>query len=62
MKNRTLKNWKSSLMGVILLSIATVALCTGHATLTEFLAFLPFPLGMIYVRDSIFNINSKQNG
>ena len=54
MKTRIVKNWKSSLLGLSLIIIAGAALMTGKCTLTEFGAFLPFALGLIYVKDTIF--------
>lgn len=56
MKYRVFKNWKTSIIGALLLIIAAVALFTGKATLAEFVAFVPFCLGLIYVKDSVFKI------
>ena len=57
MKQRIIKNWKSSLLGLSFVIIATAALMTGKCSLTEFGAFMPFALGLIYVKDSIFKAN-----
>jgi hypothetical protein len=54
MKKRIFKNWKSSLVGLGLIAIATAALLTGKCTLTEWGLFLPTGLFMIYAQDSIF--------
>lgn len=62
MKKRIIKNWRSSLMGLVLVIIATAAMYTDRIGWTEFLAFLPFALGLIYVQDSIFNPNPDDNG
>jgi len=57
MKNRILKHWKSSLLGFILLMVAVITYAKGLTTLGELTSFLPFCLGLIYVKDSIFNPN-----
>lgn len=57
MKNRVFKNPKSTALGVFLLGVATWAVVTGKASLTELTAFMPFCIGLIYVKDSIFKPN-----
>lgn len=57
LEDRMIKNWKSSLLGAILIVIASAALLTGKATLTEFMVFLPSALILIYTRDTIFKLN-----
>lgn len=59
MTNRIFKNWKSSLIGIILLISAGAFCWFGKITFTEFAAFVPFCLTLIYVQDSIFKINPK---
>jgi hypothetical protein len=56
MKNRVFNNWKTSLLGLVLLTISAVAMLTGKATLTEFFISIPTILGLIYVKDSIFKV------
>lgn len=59
MKKRVICNWKSSVIGLLFLIAAWVAFFLRIATLTEVAAFMPFCLGLIYVKDSIFKINSS---
>ena len=59
MNNRVFKNWKSSVLGLVLLVVSCLAMLTGKATMTEFYISLPTIIGFIYVKDSIFNPKSK---
>jgi len=56
MKKRVIENWQSSLIGFVLLAIASVALFQSIVTWKEYVSFLPFALGWIYVQDTIFKI------
>jgi hypothetical protein len=56
MKNRVFKNWKTSVLGLLLLAISTIAMLTGKASMTEFYISLPTILGFIYVKDSVFKV------
>jgi hypothetical protein len=58
MKNRIFNNWKTSVLGLLLLAVSAVAMLTGKATMTEFYISLPTILGFIYVKDSIFKPKS----
>ncbi|NLF44038.1 MAG: hypothetical protein GX587_15195 [Bacteroidales bacterium] len=58
MKNRIFKNPKSSILGLLLLGFACFAVMTGKASLSELIAFAPFCLGLIYVKDSVFKPKS----
>ncbi len=60
LQKRVFKNWKTSLLGVVLLTVALFALLTGKATLTEVAVFLPTCLFLIYARDTFFKINPKE--
>jgi hypothetical protein len=57
MKNRVFKNWKSSILGLVLLGVSITAMLTGKATMTEFYISLPTIIGFIYVKDSVFKVN-----
>lgn len=57
MKDRVFKNWRTSLLGLALIGVSTAALFMGYATFEQFAAFLPFCLGFIYVKDSVFKLN-----
>ncbi|MDD4554893.1 MAG: hypothetical protein PHP04_11870 [Bacteroidales bacterium] len=59
MKERIFNNWKTSLLGLILLIIAVVLLFMKTITLGEFSAFLPTILGLIYVRDTVLKITTR---
>ena len=57
MKNRILRNWRTSLLGLALLLTAIILLFKQIITGSEFIALLPTILGLLYVQDSIFKIN-----
>jgi hypothetical protein len=61
LNDRMIKNWKSSLLGLLLLIVACIALLIGKATLTEVGLFLPSALILIYTKDTIFKINTDEN-
>lgn len=54
MKSRVFKNWKTSLMGLLLLVFGMLLVWFNKIEFAEFLGFIPFCLGLIYVKDSIF--------
>jgi len=54
MKTRVVTNWKSSLLGIVLLIISVVMLWLRVITGGEFIALLPTTLGLLYVPDSVF--------
>lgn len=58
LKKRIIQSWKASLLGILLLIVGLVLVFTEKATLTEFGIFLPTCLMLIYVKDSVFKINS----
>lgn len=58
LNNRVIKSWQSSLLGLILIIVGLILVYLGKTTLTEFGIFLPTCLMLIYVKDSIFKINS----
>ncbi len=51
MKTRVINNWRSTLIGLALLALATALLCKQVITLSEFTAFLPTVLGLLWVKD-----------
>ena len=56
MKNRVFKNWKTSLLGLVLLIIMTALLFTDRMTWDQFWLTFPTVVGFIYVKDTIFKI------
>ncbi len=56
---RIFNNWKTTALGIILLILAVVLLFLRIITLGEFSAFFPTILGLIYVRDTVLKITSK---
>ena len=56
MKNRVFKNWKTSLLGLVLLIIMTALLFTDRMTWDQFWLTFPTIVGLIYVKDTIFKI------
>jgi len=61
MKDRILNNWKTTALGIILLILAVVLLFMRFITLGEFSAFFPTIVGLIYVRDTVLKITSKDS-
>jgi len=59
MKERIFNNWKTSVLGIILFGITTILLFMRIITLSEFSAFLPTILGLLYVRDTVFKITNR---
>jgi len=59
MKDRILNNWKTTVLGIILLILAVILLFMRIITLGEFSAFFPTILGLIYVRDTVMKITSR---
>lgn len=56
-KTRVVGNLKTTVLGAILGAVATVAVFTGNCTFTEFGAFAPVWLGLMWVKDSILKAN-----
>jgi len=52
MKVRLIQSWRTSILGIVLLIISTVLLFTKYIAFSEFTAFLPTILGLLYVKDS----------
>ena len=59
MKERIFSNWKTTVLGIMLLVMAVVLLFMRIITLGEFSAFFPTILGLIYVRDTVFKITER---
>ena len=51
MKTRIINNWRSTLIGLALLTLATTLLWKQMITLSEFTAFLPTVIGLLWVKD-----------
>jgi hypothetical protein len=58
MKARLILSWRTSILGIILLAVSLVLLFLRMIAFSEFTAFLPTILGLLYVRDSSI-MNSK---
>lgn len=56
MKDRVIKNWKSSVIGIILGLAGLVFVWFGKITWGEYSAFLPVVFGLLWVKDSIFSV------
>ncbi|MCX6286908.1 MAG: hypothetical protein NTY96_07325 [Bacteroidetes bacterium] len=52
MKARLILSWRTSILGVILFIISVVLMFTRLIAFSEFTAFLPTILGLLYVKDS----------
>jgi hypothetical protein len=59
MKARVILNWRTTLIGVCLFIASLVLVFLKIITVTEFAAFLPTILGLIYVPDSVLKIRSR---
>jgi len=59
MKTRILRNWRTSLLGLALLIIVIVLLFLKTITGGEFIALLPTILGLLYIQDTVFNVNPR---
>jgi len=51
MKERVFKNWRTSLLGAILIVGALAAVFVGRATLTEAALVLPVAFTLIFIKD-----------
>jgi hypothetical protein len=54
MKYRLIYSWRTSILGVILFAVSIILLFTKNIGFSEFTAFLPTILGLLYVKDSSF--------
>jgi uncharacterized membrane protein len=52
MKVRLFQSWRTSILGVVLLVLSIVLLFCRIIGFSEFTAFLPTVLGLLYVKDS----------
>jgi len=59
MKNRIVKNWRTTLLGLVLLAAAIVLLYLRTLTGGEFIALLPTILGLLFMPDSVFRIQRR---
>lgn len=59
MKDRIFNNWKTSLMGLFLLIFGGVMVYMKIISWESFVAFVPFCLGLIYVKDTILKKNDS---
>jgi len=59
MRTRLFINWRSTLIGLVLLIVSLILVFHRIITFTEFTAFLPTILGLLYVQDTIFKITPK---
>ena len=60
MKTRLFTNWRTSLLGALFLVISLSLVFNKIIAWSEFMAFLPTILGLLYVRDTIFKVNPKE--
>ena len=51
MKDRVFKSWKTSIMGLVLLSFALVMVAIGKTTLESLILFIPVSFGLIFTND-----------
>jgi len=61
MKSRLLSNWRTSLLGAFLLLISLLLVFNKIITWSEFMAFLPTIFGLLYVKDTIFQVNPNSD-
>jgi len=53
MKARLILSWRTSIMGVILLIVSVILLFNRSIQFSEFTAFLPTILGLLYIKDDM---------
>ncbi len=58
-RKRVFSNKKTSLIGLVILAAALVAVFLGRASLSEVTALLPVVMGLFWVRDTFFELNPK---
>ena len=56
MKERVIRNWKTSLMGLIIGAVATYSLIKGETSLNEYGLFAPVWLSLIYAKDKMLKV------
>ena len=61
MRNRIFTNWRTSLLGALFLIISLSLVFNKIIAWSEFMAFLPTILGLLYVKDTIFQVNPKND-
>lgn len=59
MKERIFNNWKTSMLGVIFLVFGGALVWTGRIPWEGFVGFIPFCLGLIYVKDTVLTANGS---
>jgi hypothetical protein len=52
MKARLILSWRTSILGIVLLILSVILLFSRYIEFSEFTAFLPTILGLLYVKDS----------
>ncbi len=52
MSERIFKNWKTTLLGLIIIGASLAAVFTGKASLTEAGAFITLGIGFFFLKDS----------
>lgn len=62
MKDRIIKNWKTSVIGIVLLAFAGVLVWFQKITLGEFTAFLPTVFGLLWVKDTFVSSMFNKGG
>ena len=60
MKSRLFTNWRTSLLGALFLLISLILVFAKIIAWGEFMAFLPTIFGLLYVKDTIFQVKSKE--
>ena len=60
MKTRCSTTHRASLLGVLFLLIRVVLVFNKIIAWGEFMAFLPTIFGLLYVKDTIFQVKSKE--
>lgn len=59
MKTCIVKNWRTTLLGLVLLAVAISLLYLRILTGGEFIALLPTILGLLFVPDSVFKMQRR---
>lgn len=57
MKKRIINNWKTTVLGIVILAICILAIVYKYATWDEVIGFMTLSGLLAWVKDTIFKIN-----
>lgn len=60
MKTRIITNWKTTLVGVVIVTLSVLAVVYKYATWSEVVGFMTTAGVMAWARDTFFTVNPKE--